>query len=118
MGKEIAKGTIARLPFTIYNASRQPTNPDAGAPNQAQIESIHVNGALTVVAGIAVVQLQDSVPANIPGYFSANIPTANMNSEDQVDVRIRAVVNGATVREVISFTVIERVIGLPFIDAN
>lgn len=110
--RNVNKGVLAVLPFNIYNANQVLTNADS-VPT---IERIVVNGSVINVTGAVIEQQQDSTPANITGRYQAKVPTVDLAFNDQVQVQIVVVVDGVTIREDLTFTVINTPDARPRID--
>jgi hypothetical protein len=108
----VARGVNFTTTFTTYSSAGAPVAPDS-APT---ISIIHKNGAVTTVASSAITQLQDSVPANITGYYLLTVPTSTLAVNDQIDVRVTATIAGAVRFQTFSFTVIDTTGSLPYID--
>ena len=111
MNETVSKGVNFTGTLTTFNSASDPVAPDA-APT---IASIHKNGVVTTITGSLITQLQDSVPANITGYYLITVPTSTLTISDQIDIRVTATIAGKIRFKPFSFTVVDSTVSLPYI---
>ena len=110
----VPKGVNYTNPFTTYSASGDPIAPDS----LPAIVAYHKNGVAATIptSPTPISQLQDTVPANITGYYLLTIATSSLAINDQIDVRVKATINGKDRFKTYSFSVVDGTGSLPYID--
>lgn len=95
---QVQQGTTA---IDTIQTLAYPNGPLVAPDSTPSVLYMHVNGVINAAITVTVTQRQDSVPANITGYYQVSFPTSTLAVGDDVEIGIRAVIAGFTTPPVI-----------------